>query len=227
MSSLKAEDFIERSPLYPLHHGARLAALGSSAIVARYGEQEEHAQLQSCALIDLSNLPRAGFRGLDAAAYLQARGYVLPGAPNRSQRQDDGTLVARLSQTEYLLLGSLHDMGARIAAEEAAWQLGDSGNYLLPRQDSHAWLQLSGAHYAQVMAKLCGVDLHPQAFGPGAVAQTSAARINVIVINSGSAELPCLQILCDRASVEYFWTAMLDAMDEFDGRPVGIDALID
>ncbi len=40
MSSLKAEDFIERSPLYPLHHGARLAALGSSAIVARYGEQE-------------------------------------------------------------------------------------------------------------------------------------------------------------------------------------------
>ncbi|MFR0693677.1 sarcosine oxidase subunit gamma [Enterobacterales bacterium AE_CKDN230030158-1A_HGKHYDSX7] len=227
MSSLKAEDFIERSPLYPLHHGARLAALGSASIVARYGEQEEHAQLQSCALIDLSNLPRAGFRGADAAAYLQARGYQLPEAPNRALRQADGGLVARLSQTEYLLLGSLYDMGARVAAEEAAWQLDDSANYLLPRQDSHAWLQLSGEHYAAVMAKLCGVDLRAQAFGSGAVAQTSAARINVIVINTGSAELPSLQILCDRASVQYFWEALLDAMGEFDGHPVGIDALTD
>jgi hypothetical protein len=34
------------------------------------------------------------------------------------------------------------------------------------------------------MAKLCGVDLRSAAFAPGAVAQTSAARINVIVINS-------------------------------------------
>ncbi|WP_275626732.1 sarcosine oxidase [Pseudomonas sp. 273] len=227
MSSLKAEDFIERSPLYPLHRGARLAALGSAAIVARYGEQEEHAQLRSCALIDLSNLPRAGFRGADAAAYLQARGYALPEAPNRALRQADGGLVARLSQTEYLLLGSLHDGGARVAGEEAAWLLDDSANYLLPRQDSHAWLQLSGEHYAAVMAKLCGVDLRPQAFGPGAVAQTSAARINVIVINAGGDDLPNLQILCDRASVQYFWEALLDAMAEFDGRPVGIDALLD
>ena len=227
MSSLKAEDFIERSPLYPLQQGARLAILGSSAIVARYGEQEEHAQLQRCALIDLSNLPRAGFRGADAAAYLQARGYTLPEAPNRALRQADGGLVARLSQTENLLLGGLHDMGARVAAEEAAWRLDDSANYLLPRQDSHAWLQLSGAHCAQVMAKLCGVDLRPQAFSGGAVAQTSVARLNAIVINSGSAELPSLQILCDRASVQYFWEAMLDAMDEFGGRPVGIDALLD
>ncbi|SDI71606.1 sarcosine oxidase subunit gamma [Pseudomonas panipatensis] len=227
MSSLKAEDFIERSPLYPLHQGARLATLGSSAIVARYGEQEEHAQLQDCALIDLSNLPRAGFRGADAAAYLQARGYALPPAPNQALRQSDGSLVARLSQAEYLLLGSLHDMGARIAAEEAAWRLDDSANYLLPRQDSHAWLLLSGQHCAEVMAKLCGVDLRPQAFPSGAVAQTSAARINVIVINLGDEHLPCLQILCDRASVTYFWEAMLDAMQEFGGRPVGIDALLD
>lgn len=227
MSSLKAEDFIERSPLYPLQRGARLAVLGRSAIVARYGEQEEHAQLHSCALIDLSNLPRMGLRGADAAAYLQARGFVLPGAPNQALRQADGGLVARLSQSEYLLLGSLYDMGARIAGEESAWQLDDSACYLLPRQDSHAWLQLSGEHCAQVMAKLCGVDLRPQAFAVGAVAQTSAARINVIVINAGSAELPSLQILCDRASVQYFWEAVLDAMDEFGGRPVGIDALLD
>jgi len=77
-----------------------------------------------------------------------------------------------------------------------------------------------------VLAKLCGVDLRPAAFPVGAVAQTSAARINVIIINLAEGELPCLQTLCDRASLSYFWDALLDAMAEFGGQPAGIDALL-
>ena len=76
------------------------------------------------------------------------------------------------------------------------------------------------------MAKLCGVDLRMQAFPVGAVAQTSAARINVIVVNVGSDELPALQLLFDRASLAYFQKAVLDAMDEFDGGWVGVDQLM-
>ena len=55
----------------------------------------------------------------------------------------------------------------------------------------------------------------------GAVAQTSAARINVIVVNVASEGVPRLQILFDRPSLAYFREAMLDAMAEFDGRLVG------
>lgn len=226
MNSLYAEHFMERSPLYRQQAGARLGQLAASVIVARHAEQDERAQLQRCALVDLSNLARVGFRGAQAAEYLTARGYRLPEAPNRALGQDDGSRVARLSQTEYLLLGSLRDGGARIQQEEAAWQLGESANYLLPRQDSHAWLLLSGAHIAEVMAKLCGVDLRAQAFPPGAVAQTSAARINVIVIHLAQGDLPCFQLLCDRASAAYFWDALLDAMAEFGGLPAGIDGLL-
>lgn len=181
--------------------------------------------LHVCALIDLTEVPRVGFRGADSAAYLQARGFALPDAPNRAVTQADGSHVARLSQTEYLLLGSLQDRGERIADEEARWEMDHSANYLLPREDSHAWLQLSGVHVAEVMAKLCGVDLRAQAFAPGAVAQTSAARINVIVINLGPEALPCFQILCDRASLAYFKSAVMDAMGEFDGQALGIQAL--
>ena len=173
--------------------------------------------LKQCALIDLTDVPRVGFRGQQSAEYLSARGFYLPDAPNRAVTQADGSHVARLSQTEYLILGSLEDEGQRIADEEARWELDHNANYLLPRQDSHAWLQLSGLHVSEVMAKLCGVDLRPQAFPEGAVAQTSAARINVIVINLGSQELPAFQLLCDRASLEYFKGAVLDAMGEFDG----------
>ena len=168
-----------------------------------------------CTLLDLTDLPRVGFRGMQSADYLQARGFSLPEAPNRAVTQTDGSHVARLSQTEYLILGSLLDRGERIADEEARWEMDHTANYLLPRQDSHAWLQLSGVCISEVMAKLCGVDLRAQAFAPGAVAQTSAARINVIVVNVGRDSQPAFQILFDRASLEYFKGAVLDAMAEF------------
>jgi sarcosine oxidase subunit gamma len=199
MTRLKAEAFIPRSPRAELLH--------------------------TCALSDLTDLARVGFRGGDSAAYLQERGYRLPALPNQALRQDDGSWVARLSASEYLLLGSFADQGARVAAEEQAWVQDARRNYLLPRQDSHAWLQLSGEHCSAVMAKLCGVDLRPQAFAVGAVAQTSAARINVIVVNVGSDQLPALQLLFDRASLAYFQEAVLDAMGEFEGGWVGVDEL--
>ena len=196
MTSLQAEAFIPRSPQAELLH--------------------------TCALTDLTDVARVGFRGGDSAAYLQQRGYRLPLQPNQAARQDDGGWVARLSQTEYLLLGSLADEGARVAAAEAEWVQDAQRNYLLPRQDSHAWLQLSGVHGSAVMAKLCGVDLRAEAFPVGAVAQTSAARINVIVVNVGRDERPALQLLFDRASLAYLLEAMLDAMDEFDGGLIGL-----
>jgi len=192
MSSLNTESYIEPAPLQ----------LGA---------------LQQCVLVDLTEMPRVGFRGQQSADYLQARGFSLPDAPNRAVTQADGSHVARLSQTEYLILGSLQDRGERIADEEARWELDHSANYLLPREDSHAWLHLSGVCIAEVMAKLCGVDLSAEAFGFGAVAQTSAARINVIVINSGSAQQPALHILFDRPSKAYFHEALVDAMQEFIG----------
>lgn len=177
--------------------------------------------LRGCALVDLTDLPRVGFRGSHSAEYLRRRDFVLPDAPNRAVLQSDGGQVARLSQTEYLLLGSQEDQGQRVADEEARWELDHQANYLLPRQDSHGCFQLVGEHLSEVMAKLCGVDLSPEAFGIGAVAQTSAARINVIVINSSTAQQASLHILCDRASKTYFQEALLDAMAEFGGQLIG------
>lgn len=223
--NIQAEQFSERSPLYRLHAGAHLGRVGDSCIVTDHGRSDESEVTANCGLLDLSNLARVGFRGAASAAYLEARGYALPTAPNQALSQADGSAVLRLSQTEYLLLGSLLDAGARVGQEELAWQFDDSPNYLLPRQDSHAWLLLTGHQASAVMAKLCGVDLRSEAFPLGSVAQTSAARINVIVANLAQGELPCLHILCDRTSAQYFWGALLDAMQEFGGHPVGIDAL--
>jgi len=226
MVTLNAKDFHERSPLYMLQQQAQLARLGDSLIVSRYANEDETAQFERCALLDLSNLARVGFRGADAAEHLSTQHFDLPDVPNRCVLQSDGSQVARLSQTEYFVLGSLHDAGARVQTLERQWQQSAKACYMLPRQDSHAWLVLAGEHVSAVMAKVCGVDLRQQAFAVGAVAQTSVARMSAIIINGSSTNVPLFHILCDRASAQYLWGALLDAMQEFDGKAAGVDVLL-
>lgn len=190
----------------------------------RAGNSE--AQIQQCAIADLTYLPRVGFRGIDSASYLTQAGYLLPEQPNTLLKQNDGSTVARLSATEYLLLGAWSDFGESITQLERNWSMSEQANYLLPRQDSHAWIQLTGSSIALVMAKLCAVDLSAEAFTVGQIAQTSVARINAIVMNVSDAQAPKFNILCDRAASLYLWHVLLDAIAEFDGQAAGIDSLI-
>jgi len=57
------------------------------------------------------------------------------------------------------------------------------------------------------------------------VAQTSLARVNAIILRNDLATTTCLFILSDVSFAEYLWDALLDAMVEFEGCPVGIAAL--
>jgi sarcosine oxidase subunit gamma len=216
----------------PLHQAERSPIENASAAYQPYGtgkkflNGQDSAQIQQCAAVDLTNLPRVGFRGTDSASYLTEAGFVLPETPNTLLHQANGSVVARLSATEYLLLGALFDFGESISDLELSWELNDSANYLLPRQDSHAWIQLTGSSIALVMAKLCAVDLSTDAFAAGQIAQTSVARINAIVMNVSDAQAPKFNILCDRASSLYLWNVLLDAIAEFDGKAAGIDSLL-
>ena len=76
-----------------------------------------------------------------------------------------------------------------------------------------------------MFAKICGVDLRPGKFDDLAIAQTSIARISAIAIRDDRGGQPAYHLLCDSASANYFWDCLLDAMAEFDGRPVGLAAL--
>ncbi|WFF40157.1 sarcosine oxidase [Salinicola endophyticus] len=230
MTTQNATTGLSRPPLNGLHAErprVEWKQLGDAESPARFsGPTDEGFRLDHCGLADLSALPRFGLRGAQAAAALAERGYRLPDEPNRCRIQDDGSRLARLSSTEYLLLGSLADAGQRVSMTAQDWATLTPGCYPLPRQDSHAWLVLTGASTARVMAKLCGVDLDAPAFPAGHIAQTSVARVDAIVIRDALGELPCLHLLVDSASAAYLWPALLDAMQEFDGGPLGLDALL-
>ncbi|NOG32236.1 sarcosine oxidase [Halomonas sp. TBZ9] len=227
MATLQEALAPKRTPLYHLHQARsgndHWQPLNGYAVEGAPDDSKEAnvARLTQCSLSDLSALARLGVRGQKAAGFLTQHGYQLPSAPNQAVKQPDGSLVARLSASEYLLLGSLADAGQRISQHETQWPSHQSGVYCLPRQDTHAWLALSGPHISAVMAKLCGVDMRPNVFAPGQVAQTAVARANAIVINAGA----CFYLLVDTALACYFWSVMLDAMQEFDGQPLSVTAL--
>lgn len=164
-------------------------------------------------LTDLSSVARTGFKGADTPHWLVAQGLTLPDVPNRAVTQADGSLLARLSAGEFLLLGRPEGGPGLVENLDAAWswEAGAGLCFPLPRRDSHAWFHLRGPDVPAMMAKLCGVDLRRHVFADGAVAQTSVARLNGIVIRQGAD----FHLLADSASADYLRACVVDAMAEF------------
>ena len=194
---------------------------------AGFGQTSDPASLSAgLKLVDLSVLARWGLKGRGVASWLTRHGMTMPIADNRAERQQDGSLLARLSPTEVLILAPL--AGKSIIAEpiEQMAQDGQDTCYPAPRRESHCWFVVIGSDAAKMFAKLCGVDLSPGRFDVGQVAQTSVARLNAIVIRQDLGGLLAFFVLADSASAEYLWDCLLDAMAEFRGAACGTDAIL-
>ena len=219
-----------RSPLYRelAALGAEFEELAGAASAVRVGADTdaEVARTRGLGLCDLSSLPRGGFKGWAAIEWAQRNGAAVGPENNRAYAQEDGTRLARLGDGEILLLGDLSGRAAVADRLIAVWaEARPEGVYPVPRADTHCWFALVGAHAAAMFAKLCGVDLRPARFGPGAVAQTSVARLNAIVLRDDLGPTPGYHLLTDFASARYMFSCLIDAMAEFDGAPVGTAAL--
>ncbi len=229
MATVKTTDFIRRSMIYHVlnSYGAVFEPIGESAIASHFGDvAAETEQAKTMAIADLSPLPRTGFKGPDTPDWLKEQGVDIPGAPNRAVTRGAGMIIGALSWDEHLILSSLSGDNGLCAKLNDGWRIDDGKRcYLMPRADSHAWFALSGAHAAEMFAKVCGVDLRPQKFENGAIAQTSLARLNAVIIRNDLGSTLAFFVLADSASAEYLWACLLDAMVEFDGALVGIAAL--
>ncbi len=212
--------------------GAEFATLNGAAVALRLGRpvEAEIALARRLALVDLSVLPRTGFKGNGAVEWLLAQGLRVGPDSNVAYRQSGGTLAARLAPSEVFLLDDLDGEGRLVARLDKAWAWGAERprqpiGYPMPRTDSHCWFAVAGAYAPVMFAKICGVDLRPEKFAQGRIAQTSVAKMSAIVIRDDRGETPAYHLLADSASAEYLWTCVADAMAEFGGAPVGLLAL--
>lgn len=225
-AALKPADLVRRSNLYRELDklGARYQEINGFACPMAFGDGGEVAAAASLGIADLTALPRAGYKGWDMASWALANGVSL-GEPNTMAAQDDGTLACRLSAGELLLLAGLSGTSATIDRLASAWSMDDAVCFPVPRSDTNLCFGVSGRHVPEMMAKMCGIDLRPHRFANGTIAQTSVARMNAIIIRHDRGATYALTMVADSASAVYLWSCLTDAMAEFDGRPVGLEAL--
>lgn len=230
---VQPEAFSRRSFVYLKlrEQGARFAEIANAAVAVAYGdEQAETGQARHLGLADLSPLHRTGYKGPGVIEWLAGQGLEVPTESNQAVRQSNGEVAARLSPTEMLVLDDLACDSGTVERLREAWPSGNgtpesTRAFMAPREDSHAWFGLTGAQGAAMLAKLCAVDLRPRVFADGAIAQTSVARLGAVVIRCDLGSTLNFHILSDSAAAGYLWDCLLDAMAEFNGRPVGLAAL--
>ena len=225
-AALKPTDLVRRSNLYRELDklGASYGKLNGFACAMSFGTADETAGAEKLGISDLTPLPRAGYKGWDMASWVTAQGVSL-GDPNTATRQGDGSLACRLSAGELLLLADLSGASAAIDRLAAAWSMDDAICFPVPRADTNLRFALTGADVPEMMAKMCGIDLRPHRFAEGAIAQTSVARMNAILVRRDLGDTYGLDMVADSAAAVYLWSCLTDAMAEFDGRPVGLTAL--
>jgi len=217
--------YLRRSQIYRWHErsGATFEALADGLVVAAYSsEEQEHSLAQMAGLADLSLVPRLGFKGPKSLEWLRSQDVPIPDAANRAVTLDDGGWVARLSAEEFLLLGTLDGASETVERLSGSILSPSEKVYDLPRADSHCWFALTGEHGAEVLSKICGVDMRSESFELGSIAQTSLARVNAIILRDKAGETPVFHILSDVSIAEYLWACFLDAITEFEGGAIGM-----
>ena len=226
MSTMKTSElFKQRSFVNRKIDAVAFKAIGDSALVTKVvvkGDSKNHAT--NLALIDLSVAARIGFRGTNANSHLKFAKLPVPSKPNMMvQSKTESLMTLRLSDNEYWVLDGSTDMGEKLL-KLTALPVPDNC-YRLYCQHSHAWFMLTGQYIEQTMAKICGVDLRKLSFPLDTIVQTSVAKVNAVIVRHEVNEIPVFSVLSDSASAEYLWDCLLDAMIEFEGHVVGIDAL--
>lgn len=205
--------------------GARFRALDDAVVAADYGGAGELEAAQRLGLADLSPLPRTGFKGPRLADWMAMQGFPIGAESNRAYRKQ-GSIAARLAATEVVVLGSLDGAEDAVAGLDTAWSYDAAGVWPVPRRDASFWFMVTGESTPAMFAKICGVDLRAKSFPNRQIAQTSVARSTAIIIRDDLASTPAFHLLGDSASASFMWGALLDAMTELGGGPIGLDALL-
>ncbi|MDD1784308.1 hypothetical protein LRP49_24325 [Enterovibrio sp. ZSDZ35] len=182
----------------------------------RHSGIESEPLISAISFYNATTSNRIGFRGSEAAAFLEARNIAIPTQPNQAVPISQCLWLLRLSQTEFWILDTKSQHTEFIIELEKA-ALAHAHVTRLYCQHSTAVFVLTGADCPNMFAKVCAVDLRAKAFPAGRIAQTSVARVSSVVVNVSKSDLEQTRflILSDISSADYLWRALDDAAMEF------------
>ncbi len=191
-----AELDLRQSPLDHLSLDARaVAEPGEAGVVA--GERRFVAKVN----LRGDGTDEAFVKGAKAALK-----FFPPTTPNTVEGKRE-RYALWLGPDEWLVIGApgtetrlAADLGKALAGVVAA---------VTDVSDGRTVIRLHGPRVRDLLAKGCGLDLHPRAFGPGRCAQTRLAKANVILHQLDDA--PTFDVYVERSFADYLWHWIADA----------------
>ena len=195
--------------------GARIGPLDHLGLAARIGAGAGAAVLlgerRFVAMLDLRGDPaNVDFLGVAEAAL----GAALPLQPNTTASAGEIKLLW-LGPDEWLVLSP---PGGETALEKKlAEAVGPHGGYVTEIGESRTTIIVSGLRARDVLAKGCPLDLHPDAFGPEACAQSLIGPVGVAIhrASTGPADPPRFELIVLRSFADYLWRFLEDAGLEY------------
>lgn len=197
---------------------ARTSRLEQMQVISSFG-QDDAAKLAVAGIGDLTFRRRAGVKGRGAQAALNDQGIATPDRPNTFLHLDDGTLVARLGMTEYLIEDAIG--GVRTAG--LMTQVPATGVYPVPRFD--AALLIAGSRAPELFRQTCAFDFSALALPGNPLAMTSMVGVGVTAIALDGPTGRYYRLWCDGTYGGYLWATLVEVAMELGGGAVGFEAL--
>lgn len=192
-----------RSPL--VDRASAIKAAGVPGIVSL-------RELAATAQIDLRGNPGdAAFLGGARAAI----GFDLPGEPNRATTKDERAALW-LSPDQWLILAPFAERETLLNGLRT--QLAGQHVSVADVSANRVLLELTGPKAREVIAKGCGLDLHPRSFGPGRCAQSLLARSQALIWQTDNA--PTYRLMVRPSFAGYVADFLVDGMHEYAARPI-------
>jgi sarcosine oxidase subunit gamma len=145
------------------------------------------------------------------AAVRTAIGGDVPIEPNTVTTAADGCAVLWLGPDEWLVVGDGDPAALTARLEQALAGLHAAATDV---SASRAVIALAGPHARTVLAKGCGLDLHPRSFASARCAQTLLARAQVILHQV--ADTPAYRLHVRVSFAAYVAEWLLDAASELE-----------
>jgi heterotetrameric sarcosine oxidase gamma subunit len=144
------------------------------------------------------------------------------GASQDGASQDGAWLVVGSGPGEWLVLAppgaaaAVADWLATVAADAA----GDEFVSVTDLTHGRALVRVTGPDAADLLARLCGADMHDDMAPDGAALRSAVAGVATDVIRDDQAAVPSYLLHCERSSGQYLFGALVSAGESFG---IGVD----
>lgn len=178
----------------------------------------EATRSQTLSICDVSNLNRFGVKGPHAADWLTAAGITLPEGTNSWTPQDNGSLVMRLGNSEFLLEDRPENDLAQTLNDTAADM---DGVHKVLRND--AAFIVSGELTPALFSEVCAIDLEGDTLENNRLVMTVIAGVSATLLKQELDGQSVYRIWCDGTFGPYLWKTLLTIIEEQGGGPIGFN----